>query len=53
MIDEALYPPVEWVEVVVLEPHDEHGIVLGAGGAGVAGQLRRAAHHPVHRVQAV
>ena len=40
--------PVERVEVVVLEPHDEHGVVLLTDGAGVAGQLDTAPGHSVH-----
>ena len=40
--------PVEGVEVVVFEPHDQHGIVLLTDGAGVAGQLRAGPGHPVH-----
>ena len=40
--------PVEGVEVVIFEPHDEHGIVLLADSTGVAGELHGAPRHPVH-----
>ena len=40
--------PVERVEVVVFEPHDEHGVVLLTDGAGVAGQLDTGPGHAVH-----
>ena len=44
----AQLSPVERVEVVVLEPHDQHGVVLLTDGAGVAGQLDSAPGHSVH-----
>ena len=45
----VLLLPVERVEVVVFEPHDQHGVVLLTDGAGVAGQLHAGPAHPVHR----
>ena len=42
--------PVERVEVVVLEPHDEHRVVLLTDGAGVAGQLDTGPGHSVHHI---
>ena len=44
----VLLLPVERVEVVVLEPHDQHGVVLLTDSAGVAGQLHTAPGHAVH-----
>ena len=45
--------PVERVEVLVLEPHDEHGVVLLTDGASVAGQLHTAPGHSVHHHRGV
>ena len=47
-METAQLSPVERVEVVVLEPHDQHGVVLLTDGAGVAGQLDSAPGHSVH-----
>ena len=39
--------PVERVEVVVLEPHDQHGVVLRPEGGGVTAKLHTPAHNSV------